>query len=104
MIGDHLLLTFTIAETPEPPKIELKRNWKCYSKELLLQKLSNVNFDTNTDEVQTLWNHFESTILEIIDELIPYEPFINNQTIKSTHPSKNIKSKINLRKRLLNSH
>ena len=44
--------------------------------------------------VQAIWNIFESIILPIIDEMVPYLPFIENATIKSVEPSaiKNDKS------------
>ena len=103
LIGDHLLISFNINETPDAPTPHLKRNWKNYSKDTLLQKLSLVDFDCVADDVQTLWNHFECVLINIIDEIVPYESFVNNQTIKSAKPTPHVKSKIYLRRRLLKS-
>ena len=104
LIGDHLLITFNLQGAKDKPIIRLKRNWKHYSKELLLEKLATVNFDMLADDVQTQWNHFESTLINIIDVIIPYEPFINTQSVKSTNPTRKIKSKVSLRKRLLKNY
>ena len=82
IIGDHQLICFHLQEIPDPPSIHVKRNWRNYSKDKLLQKLSEVNFDCSADDVQTLWNHFESTLITIVNELVPYEIFVNNQTIR----------------------
>ena len=65
------MITFNLQEIPQPPKSKFKRNWKLYSKDLLLQKLSQITFNINSEEVQTLWNHFESTLITIVDELVP---------------------------------
>ena len=69
-----------------------------------MKKLPHTTFDTLSHDVQTLWNHFESTLSTIIHKIVPYEPFINNKTVKSTVPNAHVKSKIVLRKRLLKSY
>ena len=93
IIGDHHMIMFTLNEIPNPPKETIKRNWKYYSKEKLLQKLALTTFDTSSDDVQSLWNHFEMTLNPIIDDLVPYETFVNNQTIKSIKPNTKLKGK-----------
>ena len=87
------MIMFTLNEIPNPPKETIKRNWKNYSKDKLLQKLALTTFDTSSDDVQSLWNHFETTLNLIIDDLVPYETFVNNQTIKSIKPNTKLKGK-----------
>ena len=101
LIGDHLLIYFTILGQLEPPKISVKRNWRLYDKNLLIQRLNCVNFDVTSQCPQALWNHFENSILPIIDELVPYTEFSNNITLQSTVVPRFIKTKISTRKRLL---
>ena len=101
MIGDHLLIISTIMGKLEPPIITKKRNWKSYDRNMLVTKLSTLNFDLTSDCPQALWNHFETQIVPIIDEVVPYVEFVNNSTLKSCKPSSIIKSKINARKKLL---
>ena len=103
LIGDHMLITCEIKCELDPPKITSKRNWRKYSKTLLLQELSKTTFELNSDDPQYIWNDLENKLLTITDNLVPYEPFSNNQTVKSLKPPAQIKRKINLRKRLLNS-
>ena len=81
----------------------MKRTWHSYNKQKLLDKLSMANFDIKTDDVQSTWNNFEKQLLPIIDKLVPIVPFQNCSSSKSLHPPANIKSKVNLRKRLLKS-
>ena len=103
LIGDHMLITCEIKCELDPPKIIYKRNWRRYSKTLLLQELSKITFELNSNDPQYIWNDLENKLLTITDNLVPYEPFSNNQTVKSLKPPAQIKRKINLRKRLLNS-
>ena len=101
LIGDHLFIYFTILGQLEPPAITLKRDWRHYDKNVLVQRLSNVNFDITSQCPQTLWNHFESSLLPIIDDLVPYTEFSNNQTLQSTMIPPFIKTKLNTRRKLL---
>ena len=103
LIGDHKLITFDVAAEKQQIKPLLKRNWHSYTKPKLLQALATVNFNFETDQVQNYWDKFEASLLPIIDDLIPMAPFINNCTSNSIKPSRAIKRKLNLRKRLLRS-
>lgn len=90
----------------DPLKITIKRCWKSYSKEKLLIELQKVNFEIDHDEnndPQTFWNKFENKLINIVDESAPLTQFIQNQTLKSAKAPHNVKSKLNLRKRLLKS-
>ena len=79
----------------------MKRNWQNYTSTKLNELLSTINFDIEADLVQDIWNRFEAALLPVIDDLIPYAPFVENTTVKSSEPSKKIKQKINVRKKLL---
>ena len=94
---------FEIVFMPEKITPTLKRNWHYYSKNKLLNLLSNTDLNFEADQVQAYWNKFEQTINPIVDKLAPLEPFFNNCSSKSQKPSPSIKRKINLRKRLLRS-
>ena len=100
LIGDHSLIIAEINGILDPPKVLKKRSWKNYSKDELLRRLTNVNFDTCSDNPQSIWNHFEESLTPIIDELAPLVDFTNNTKVEANPPVK-IKSKINLRKKLL---
>ena len=101
LIGDHKLIVFTVTGSLEPPEITYKRNWQNYSQEKLNDQLSKINFEIEADEVQTIWNKFESLLMPIIDEIAPLVAFVNNVTVQSTLPNETIKRKLNLRKKLL---
>ena len=103
LIGDHLLLTFNINETPAKPMITVRRNWQFYNKAKLLQELEKEDFNCNANSVQEFWNNFENKLVTIADRLVPLETFTNNATVKSQIPPPFIKNKINVRKRLLKS-
>ena len=101
LIGDHMLVMLNLICEIDEPKIVIRRCWKNYSKDKLLAKLRNVNFIANSQDPQFIWNNFENELVTIIDELIPYVPFINNQSKKSQEAPPLIKRKLNLRKNLL---
>ena len=101
LIGDHKLIIFDVAAEKQQIKPLLKRNWHSYTKTKLFQALATVNFNFETDQVQNYWDKFEASLLPIIDDLIPMAPFINNCTSNSIKPSRTIKRKLNLRKKLL---
>ena len=103
IIGDHCLITFEIDCNKEQSIPEYKRCWRNYSKDKLCNELSRVEFRMDSDDPQSLWNSFENELLTIVDELVPYVPFSNNQSLKSLKTPIPIKNKLNLRKRLLKS-
>ena len=52
----------------------------------LLLKLLNVNFDRCSDNPQSIWNHFEQSLVPIVDELAPIVDLKKIQTQKSCYP------------------
>ena len=103
LMGDHLILLVELNVILTPPKIVKKRDWRKYTKDILLTHLSRANFDLTSNSSQSIWNHFEMSLLPIIDELVPLVDFINNTKTKNQN-NKTINSKLNLRKRLLKSN
>ena len=101
LIGDHKLLTFNIAAKPETPKVKFKRNWTSYSKESLVTELRNSNINVETDNVQSTWNLLENYVINVVDNLAPLVPFVNNSIVKPHKHTETIKRKLNLRRRLL---
>ena len=101
IFGDHSLIMFSINTGSQKPKQEIRRNWQNYSKEKLLLGLSLVDFGDWFVDVQSCWNVFENNVIEIVDKLCPLVPFIANSTTASIKVPPAVKSKINLRKRLL---
>ena len=101
LIGDHKLLVFNVILKKSKIIPVTKRNWHTYSKDKLMNLLRGVDFNIEADEVQAYWNKFETTLITIIDNVAPLEPFLNNCSSSSTKPTGVIKRKINLRKRLL---
>jgi hypothetical protein len=101
LVGDHKLIILNIPSTQKQPKITIKRSWKDYSKNKLLAELAKVDFNPEPNDPQSYWNMMEYKLLPIINLLAPYVPFKNNVTTKSIKPSRLIKNKLNLRKRLI---
>ena len=71
IIGDHSLVMFDIQCFVYPPEILMKRIWKNYTKDLLFDELSTIDFNIQADDPQSIWNQFEQNILTVIDELAP---------------------------------
>ena len=98
--GDHLLISFEIVSSKTNiPKI-YKRNWRTYSKEILIDNLLEVDWDLDFDDVQSTWNCFESKLTEVVDKIAPFELEKDLKKNKIHLPAK-IKTKINKRARLL---
>ena len=61
-----------------------------------------VNWQIKADDVQSYWNIFETKLLKVVDELIPYKTFVNDQKTSCYEPQfvKNIlhKPKVLLKK------
>ena len=98
--GDHKIITFTTFGICAPPLPILKRDWKNYSKESLINKLNLVNWQIEADDVQSYWNIFESKLLAVVDELVPYKIY-NNVETNSCHKPQFIKNILSERKSLL---
>ena len=69
------------------------RNWRGYSKEILTNKLTSVDWKIEIDDVQQYWNVFESKLIKIIDYIVPLVDYVND-VIKEKTP-KLIKNKRN---------
>ena len=97
--GDHLLVEFCVKGSKNKPKVELRRDWRRYSGDLLNTKLNGVDWEIDIDEVQEYWNVFESKLIRIVDEIVPLAEFSSNTIVEK--PDKVVKNKINRRNRLL---
>ena len=97
--GDHDLITLQLCLAKPPPKISVGRNWSKYSPISLCSKLSHVDWSSKATDVQGLWNDFETKLINLIDELVPLTEYKNNLAVRAPFPR--IKSKLNLRKRLI---
>ena len=73
--GDHMLVSITILITK--PKIETthRRDWRKYSKSVLLSELALVDWDYDMNNVQNVWDSFESKIVSVIDKIVPVTEF-----------------------------
>ena len=60
------------------------------------------NFVIESDDPQSIWNEFEQKLLPVIDKILPYTPF-SNVRVSSLSPPPYLKSRINLKKKLLKS-
>ena len=98
--GDHYLVMFDVhSESCNVTKLNRKRDWRFYSKEILNAKLNDGDWNTNIDMVQEFWNEFENKLIIVVDEIVPIRDFDEN-VIKEPTP-KLVKNKINKRNRLL---
>ena len=100
IFGDHLLVTLKIDIEKPKETITYKRAWSKYSKNELCDKLSEEDWDSLPDTVQSCWDVIENKIINIVDSLIPIVPFSNN-TYCVEQPPPHVKRKLNIRKRLL---
>ena len=82
-IGDHCLITCQLETTKTPLKIVMKRDWRMYNKDILIEKLLR-NHDTTLqpNNVQCAWNYFENLMINVIDEILPLCPFTNDEIKK----------------------
>ena len=76
--GDLVLLIICVNE--QKPKVDpiKRRDWRLYSKDLLCDKLKNVNWLCDIDDVQGFWNHFEIMLVTVIDNIVPLKDFIGS--------------------------
>jgi len=73
-VGDHRPVILKIGQTWRcEVKKHLVRNWKCYSKELLLEEMSKVDWQINCYNVQDFNDELEQKIMTVIDKIVPFE-------------------------------
>ena len=56
--GDHLLIIVEITIVRPPVKNITRRNWKNYTKQIIVNELANVVFEIDCNDVQQYWNMF----------------------------------------------
>ena len=78
----------------------MKRDWRRYSAERLMGKLSLESWDADFMDVQPIWDYFESKLVKIVDDIAPLAQFKNNR-IHKDNTQMALRNKINIRKRLL---
>ena len=99
---DHALVIFSLNQDLSRPSTTWKRDWRKYSKDILLAKLQEFDWDLKSDLVQDYWNEFETQLVGVADEIVPYKLF-EFKTVVEPIPAM-IKHKINERRRLLKSN
>ena len=62
--------------------------------------LSEINWDVDVSDVQEYWNLFENKLMAVVDNIVPYTKFCNNEVFK-TNVNPKIKTLLNARKNLL---
>jgi hypothetical protein len=77
-----------------------KRDWGFYSKEWLSSRLIDLDWDVNVPDVQQSWNLLENKLLSVIDTIVPYVKFHDNEVAKSSTNFK-IKTLLNAKKNCL---
>ena len=100
IFGDHQMLIFNIIGHTAKQIPTIRRSWMNYTKANLCAKLAQVDWNINIDDVQGFWNSFENKLINVIDEIVPMKPMLNNVQGRDSIP-RPIKLKINQRKRLL---
>ena len=84
--GDHKLISFETSIERVSPKEIYRRNWKKYTKTILLNELSKQNWQIKKDSVQSYWNDFESNLVEIVDKIVPLQLLSQIEKDKSKPP------------------
>ena len=97
--GDHVLITITINAARNLPEITQRRDWRRYSKDNLVELLSNINWYEDINTVQEMWNDMELKIIKVVDIIAPLTKFVNNMIPPQIPPE--IKRKINKRQKLM---
>ena len=69
-------------------------DWRKYSKEVLLRELSLVDWYSDVNNVQNMWDDFECKLVKVVDKVTPLTEFINRKVKKF---------KINVKKLLLST-
>ena len=97
--GDHELVMVQLRLVRPPLRTSTNRNWCKYSKEKLCEYLAMVDWSNEATTVQDVWNDFEVKLINVVDSVLPISEMVNN--LVPHNPSKFVKRKQNLRKRLL---
>jgi hypothetical protein len=100
--SDHCMVILDIEHTNKKHEQQSEiwaRNWHGYSKEKLVEKLVNVDWDCNIERAQDYYNWIENKLLEIVDELAP---LTKRKCVHiSSYSEKSCKSLINKHRRLV---
>ena len=86
-----MLVEFNVVYHKTKNETVKRRDWRNYSKEVLNEKLSSMDWNINIDNVQEFWNVFENNLIRVVGEIVPFTDFVSN-LVKSKIP-KNIKTK-----------
>ena len=99
IFSDHKMILLELSNRPERDEFKLKRrNWRLYSEKTLIEELSRIKWETDIDNVQSMWNSFEQEIATVVDKVAPMTVVRNIINIKIP-PS--LKKQINRRNYLL---
>ena len=93
LFGDHLLVSMTLGLGKKALEISIRRDWRKYTKEVLLEELSLVDWFSDVNNVQNMWDEFECKLEKVVDKVNPLTEFVNNK-VKNKLPF-SIKQKIN---------
>ena len=67
--GDHVLIVAHLCMTRPQPKTSLKRDWRRFSKEKLVDYLGLADWSTDTNYVQEMCNAFENKLINVVDSI-----------------------------------
>ena len=87
LFGDHLLVSITVRLEKKVSETSIRRDWRKYSKELLIAELSLFDWSSEVNNVQNMWDEFESKLVKVVDKITPFTEFINNK-VKTKHIKK----------------
>ena len=94
-----MLILITVRLEKKVDEISIRRDWRKYSKEVLIDELSLVDWYSEVNNVQNMGDEFESKLVKVVDKITPLTEFTNCK-VKIKLPN-SIKHKMNIRKRLL---
>ena len=69
--GDHLLISLSVRVEKDVIKHTIRRDWRKYSKEVLLAELALIEWSTDLNSVQNVWDEFESNVIKTVDKSVP---------------------------------
>ena len=71
LFGDHLLVSITVRLEKKVSETSIRRDWRKYSKELLIAELSLFDWSSEVNNVQNMWDEFESKLVKVVDKITP---------------------------------
>ena len=82
--GDHLMISIDVSVRKKTIESTFRRDWRQYSKRVLLGELALVEWTSDNDNVQNCWDCFESKLVAVVDKIVPIVEFKKHKSNQSS--------------------